>query len=326
LIARGIGDSTSSVFNEAITILGNRYASAGDDQREYFRECVGKLFRPELAHHLLGPTETSDDQRQREALTRLLDIVGPSIIPLLLDKLETEQNLKARKRLLSLLRDCGNAVVPLAIQRLNHPQWFVVRNMLLLLRDLLAVQAIPEIVRCLRHASAQVRLAAFQTLGTLAPSGDEFLQALKRALDDDDPKVFRAAVTQLVSTPDPASMALASRLLLDPSSGRRAAQQVALLRVIEQIGTPAMLPLLSSVTRHHLLRFWTWRRTRLVRSTATRALAAIRKREGARTNSARGSSREPTRAFPVDTGSETTTEADQEAAPETAHVRPQDPV
>jgi HEAT repeat protein len=327
LIARGIGDGTSTVFNEAIAILGNRYATAADDEREYFRECVGTLFRPDLVHYLLGPTDSGQDPRQREAFTRLLEIIGPGLIPLLLDKLETEQNLKARKRLLGLLRDCGDAVVPPAIQRLRHPQWYVVRNMLLLLRDLVAVQAVPEIVRCLQHPSAQVRLAAFQTLGVLAPSGDTFLKALKQALDDDDPKVFRAAVTQIVSTPNPASIELAGRLLVGHSGGKRGAQQLALLRVIEQIGTSAMLPLLTSVARHHLLRFWTWRQTRSVRSAASRALGAIRRREASRAGSAaRETSHERTLDALADTGNESSPETASETAEAIAHEPTSDPV
>jgi HEAT repeat protein len=287
LIARGTGDYTSSVFNEAITILGKQYASAADDHREFFRECLANLFQADFAHHLLGPLEGDHDHRQqRDTLAQLLEIIGPSIIPLLLDKLENEQNLKGRKRLLALLRDCGNAVVPLAIQRLRHAQWYVVRNMLLLLRDLVAVEAVPEIVRCLQHPSAQVRLAAFQTLGTLAPSSDAFLQALKRGLDDDDPKVFRATITQLVSSPNQASLQLAGKLLSGDPTGKHRERQVALLRVIEQTGTSALLPLVNAVRRHHLLRFWSWRKTRVVRSAAARALEAIRTREGSPTPSA----------------------------------------
>ncbi|MEW6684231.1 MAG: HEAT repeat domain-containing protein [Nitrospirota bacterium] len=327
LIARGTGDHASSVFNEAITILGKRYASAADDQREFFRECVVTLFQADFAHHLLGPLEGGADHRQqRDVLAQLLEIVGPSIIPLLLDKLESEQNLKARKRLLALLRDCGDAVVPLATERLRHAQWYVVRNMLLLLRDLVAVQAVPEVTRCLQHQSAQVRLAAFQTLGTLAPRGHAFLQALRGALDDDDPKVFRAAVTHLVSSPDEASLQLASDRLLQDSSGRQRERQIALLRVIEQTGTSVMVPLLNAVTRHHLFRFWSWRKTRALRSAATRALAAIRGREETRTTLVPGPIQEQPRSVPAETDTETAPEVPQDAPAETAHVSPQDPV
>ncbi len=321
-IARGIGDHTSSVFNGAIAILGKRYAAAADDQREFFRTCVANLFQADFTLHLLGPLEAGHDYRQqREVLAELLEIIGPSIIPLLLDALESEQNLKARKRLLAMLRDCGDAVVPLAIQRLLHAQWYVVRNMLLLLRDLVAVKAIPDIVRCLQHASPQVRLAAFQTLGALAPDSDGFLKALKRALDDDDPKVFRAAVTQIVSAPTHASLELAGGLLVGHPGGKRGAQQVALLRVIEQIGTSAMLPLLTSVTRHHLLRFWTWRKTRSIRSAAARALTAIRKREGTRADSSPGPSAERPAAM-TELGTDTSPEAAAEPAQTTAHGSP----
>jgi hypothetical protein len=162
--------------------------------------------------------------------------------------------------------------------------------MLLLLRDLVAVQAIPEIARCLQHASAQVRLAAFQTLGTLDPNGDGFLQALKHGLDDDDPKVFRAAVTYLVATPDQGSLQLASRLLFADSSGQRGGRQVALLRVIEQTGNATILPLVNAVARHHMLRFWSWGKTRAVRSAAARASAAIRARNGSSAGSSQGAS------------------------------------
>jgi hypothetical protein len=168
LIARGAGDYVSYIFTEAIAILGKRSASAEDDQRQFLHECCRTLFQPDFAHHLLGPLEGDHDHRQqREALAQLLQIVGPSVITLLIDKLEIEQNIKARKRLLALLRDCGDAVVPLAIQRLRHARWYVVRNMLLLLETSWRCRR-SQIMRCLQHESAQVRLAAFQSLAALA--------------------------------------------------------------------------------------------------------------------------------------------------------------
>lgn len=278
LIARGLGDRTSAVFTDALAVLGRRYASAPAAQRGFFRDRVQELFQPELVGHLLGPLD-ADDARQREALTQLLGIVGASVIQLLLDRLEQEQNLKARKRLLGLLRDCGDSVIPPAVGRLQHPQWYVVRNMLLLLRDLHAVKAVPDMARCLHHASAQVRLAAFQALGSLAPQTDEFLHALQGALRDDDPKVFRAAVTHIVSARDAGSLELAGRFLIEDAGGRQGERQIAVLKAIEQAGTAAMLPLLHAIRRRHGLRFWTWRKTQAVRNAASRAEAMIRARE-----------------------------------------------
>jgi HEAT repeat protein len=185
-----------------------------------------------------------------------------------------------RKRLLAILRDCGEAVVPLATQRLAHEQWYVVRNMLSLLRDLRAVTAVPAIGRCLTHSSSQVRLAAFQTLSALAPQATEFSGALKQALDDDDPKVFRSAVTHLVSSRDDASLQSAAQLLLADAGGARRDRQVAVLNAIGQAGNTALVPLLVAMQRRHLLRFWTWKSTRVVRIAVNRALASIRARGG----------------------------------------------
>jgi hypothetical protein len=280
LLIHGLAERTAEVFNDAIAVLAARYGAATEAQRPFLQDCIRELMQREFLPHLLAVTDPSDEERQRDALAQMMHIVGPSMIPLLLDKLEEEQNLKMRKRLLAILRDCGEAVVPLAIQRLEHPQWYVVRNMLSLLRDLRAVTAVPAIGRCLTHASSQVRLAAFQTLGALAPQASEFIGALKRALDDSDPKVFRAAVTQLVSSRDAASLQLAAKLLLEDARGARRDRQVAVLNAIGQAGNPALIPLLLTVQRRHLLRFWTWRSTRVVRMAVNRALVNIRTRGG----------------------------------------------
>lgn len=281
LLIHGLGERTASVFNDALSVLATRYGAAQDSQRSFLQECIRAFMQREFLSHLLGGGDQQDEQRQRDALAQMIQIVGPSMIPLLLDKLEDEQNLKARKRLLALLRDCGDAVVPLAIQRLGHAQWYVVRNMLSLLRDLRATAAVPDVTRCLGHPSSQVRLAAFQTLGALAPQTDEFLNALKQALDDRDPKVFRAAVTHITSSRDEGSLEVAARLLLEDSQGARGERQVAVLNAIGQAGNAQLAPLLIRIQRRHLLRFWTWRTTRAVRMAANRALATIRTRGGA---------------------------------------------
>ncbi|MFZ5875974.1 MAG: HEAT repeat domain-containing protein [Nitrospirota bacterium] len=281
LLIHGLGERTAVVFNDAIGVLAAKYGAATEDERPFLQDCIREFIQREFLPHLLAGTDAVDEQRQRDALAQMMHIVGPSMIPLLLDKLEEEQNLKMRKRLLAILRDCGDAVVPSAIQRLGHAQWYVVRNMLSLLRDLRAVTAVPAIGRCLTHASSQVRLAAFQTLSALAPQAAEFIGALKRALDDDDPKVFRAAVTHLVSSRDAGSLQLAAGLLLEDARGARRDRQVAVLNAIGQAGNPALVPLLLTIQRRHLLRFWTWRTTRVVRMAVNRALITIRSQGGA---------------------------------------------
>jgi hypothetical protein len=281
LLVHGLGERTAVVFNDAIGVLAAKYGAVAAADKPFLQDCIRELMQREFLPHLLAGGDAADEQRQRDALAQMMHIVGPSMIPLLLDKLEEEQNLKMRKRLLAILRDCGDAVVPLAIQRLGHTQWYVVRNMLSLLRDLRAVTAVPAIGRCLTHASSQVRLAAFQTLGALAPQAAEFIGALKRALEDDDPKVFRAAVTHLVSTRDAGSLQLAAKLLLEDARGARRDRQVAVLNAIGQAGNTALVPLLLTIQRRHLLRFWTWRTTRVVRMAVNRALVTIRSRGGA---------------------------------------------
>jgi HEAT repeat protein len=280
LLIHGLAERTAGVFNDAIRVLAARYGAATDSEKPFLQDCIRELMQREFLSHLLAVNDPSDEQRQRDALAQMMHIVGPSMIPLLLDKLEEEQNLKMRKRLLAILRDCGDAVVPLATQRLAHAQWYVVRNMLSLLRDLRAVTAVPLIGQCLTHSSSQVRLAAFQTLSALAPQTAEFIGALKRALDDDDPKVFRAAVAHLVSSRDDASLQLAARLLLEDAGGARRDRQVAVLNAIGQAGNIALVPLLVTMQRRHLLRFWTWRTTRVVRMAVNRALVTIRARGG----------------------------------------------
>jgi hypothetical protein len=274
LLVHGLGERTASIFNDALAVLATRYGSAQGDQRVFFQACIRSFVQREFLTHLLGA------QDQGDTIAQMIQIVGPSMVPLLLDKLEDEQNLKTRKRLLAILRGCGEMVIPLAIQRLGHAQWYVVRNMLSLLRDLRAEAAVPEVARCLNHASSQVRLVAFQTLGALAPQTEEFLTALRHTLDDDDPKVFRAAVTHIVTSRDAGSLQLAARVLLEDPRGKHGERQIAVLDAIGQAGSAELAPLLLTIQRRHLLRFWTWRKTRTVRMAVRQALGAIRTRGG----------------------------------------------
>ena len=280
LLAGGLHERTQSILTDTMTILASRYAGASESQREFFRQQIQNFFHPALIAHLLQPAEAGNEERRKEALARLMEVVGPGIIPLLLDTLEVEEKIAVRKRLLVLLRECGAAVVPFALQRLQHPQWFVVRNMLLLLRELQAAGAETEIARCARHASPKVRLTALQTLGELGSTTDVYFQALEQALGDDDPKVFRAAVSSVVSSADPRAAALAYRILTEDPSAERRARQVAVLQAIGQVGTAALIPLLMTIRQRYALRFWTWQRTRAVRVAAKRALDTIRSRQG----------------------------------------------
>jgi hypothetical protein len=280
LLAGGLHERTQSILTDTMAILASRYAGAPESQREFFRQQIQNFFHPELITHLLQPAEAGNEERRKEALARLMEVVGPGIIPLLLDTLEVEEKIAVRKRLLVLLRECGAAVVPFALQRLQHPQWFVVRNMLLLLRELQAVGAETEIARCARHASPKVRLTALQALGELGSTTDVYFQALEQALGDDDPKVFRAAVSSIVSSADPRAAALAYRILTEDPSAERRARQVAVLQAIGQVGTAALIPLLMTIRQRYALRFWTWQRTRAVRVAAKHALDTIRSRQG----------------------------------------------
>ena len=280
LLAGGLHERTQSILTDTMAILASRYAGAPESQREFFRQQIQNFFHPELITHLLQPAEAGDEERRKEALARLMEVVGPGIIPLLLDTLEVEEKIAVRKRLLVLLRECGAAVVPFALQRLQHPQWFVVRNMLLLVRELQAAGAETEIARCARHASPKVRLTALQTLGELGSTTDVYFQALEQALGDDDPKVFRAAVSSIVSSADPRAAALAYRILTEDPSAERRARQVAVLQAIGQVGTAALIPLLMTIRQRYALRFWTWQRTRAVRIAAKHALDTLRSRHG----------------------------------------------
>ncbi|MBI3607343.1 MAG: HEAT repeat domain-containing protein [Nitrospirae bacterium] len=280
LLAGGLHERTQSILTDTMAILASRYAGAPESQREFFRQQIQNFFHPELITHLLQPAEAGNEERRKEALARLMEVVGPGIIPLLLDTLEVEEKIAVRKRLLVLLRECGAAVVPFALQRLQHPQWFVVRNMLLLLRELHAAGAEAEIARCAGHASPKVRLTALQTLSELGSTTDVYFQALEQALGDDDPKVFRAAVSSIVSSADPRAAALAYRTLTEDPSAERRARQVAVLRAIGQVGTAALIPLLMTIRQRYALRFWTWQRTRAVRVAAKHALDTIRSRQG----------------------------------------------
>ena len=279
LLVGPAGERTPALFTHALSALSAQCASASEERRAFFRERIQEFFQPEMVGHLLAALDPMKQDYDPEVLNQVVRAAGSGIVSVLLDRLEAEENLTARRRLLGLLQKCGSVVAPLALQRLAHPQWYVVRNMLLLLRELQTEEAVSQVASCVAHTSPQVRLAAFQALGVLAPRTDVFSHALEQALNDDDPKVFRAAISHLATTSDPHAVDLAGRLLAKDASGKHQERQVAVLAAIGQIGTAPLVPLLIAVQRRCLWRFWAWRKTRVVRTAAREALAKVRSRE-----------------------------------------------
>lgn len=262
LLTDGLGDKTHAVLQETLVLLSQKIGSVDPESRSFLQKEIKNFIKPEVLTRLLQSYHAQGDERIADLFGHMRDLAGADVIPMLLDLLETEENLSVRKRLLEWIVQCGPAVIPLAVKRLRNPKWYVVRNMLVVLKDLHAKEALPEIARCLQQNSPKLKMAALQAIETLGKGTDSFYQALSTALRDQDPAVFRKAVSMMISHRDPRSMEMITARLTYTSRSKIDGHLMTVLAIIRKSGAKELIPVLAKLRRQLMLRFWQWNRTR----------------------------------------------------------------
>ncbi|HUK55744.1 MAG TPA: hypothetical protein VLY20_03715, partial [Nitrospiria bacterium] len=97
---------------------------------------------------------------------------------------------------------------------------------------------------------------------TLGKGTDSFYQALSTALRDQDPAVFRKAVSMMISHRDPRSMEMITARLTYTSRSKIDGHLMTVLAIIRKSGAKELIPVLAKLRRQLMLRFWQWNRTR----------------------------------------------------------------
>ncbi|MFQ5949560.1 MAG: HEAT repeat domain-containing protein, partial [Nitrospiria bacterium] len=279
LLTEGLGENTQMILMEAIWILLKRHTSEYDAHHIFFQGQIKKFLTPEIITTLLQTRDETEREEEDHLLGRIIGIMGAELIPILLDILEVEDHLVVRKRILHLIVGCGKEAVPFVLKCLNSEKWYVVRNMLVLLRDLRADDVIPQVANFMNHDSAQVRLAALQTIGTIGTDTDTLYQALAGSLADSDPKVFKTAVFSLVTMdhPDAVKMIM-GQLEGTDKEGHSRERQLHIIKTIGDVGTEAWITHLSPLRKGTSWRFWRWDRQRALQEEVEEAVSKINSR------------------------------------------------
>jgi hypothetical protein len=262
LLAEGMGEKTPVILQETLMLILQKTGTAVPEFRPFLQKELRNFIKPEVLASLLQTYRTQGDEQVGDLFGQLRELAGADVIPMLLDLLETEENLSVRKRLLGWIVQCGPDVIPLAIQRLKNPKWYVVRNMLVLLKDLRAKEALPEIARCMQKKSSKLRLAALQAMESLGRGMDSYYQAVSIGLEDEDPTVFRKAVSMMLSQKDARAMQLITAQLEYSGTSKSDGHLIAVLEMIRKSGVKELIPVLVKLRRRLVLRFWQWNRTR----------------------------------------------------------------
>ena len=279
LLTEGLGDRTQTLLQETLLLLFKKLGSAGEEDRQFLQKEIKKFIKPEVLNHLLQTYRAQGDESVSDLLGLIRETAGAEVIPMFLDLLETEENLSVRKRLLGLIVQCGSAVIPQAVQRLKSTKWYVVRNMLVLLRDLRAKEALPEIARCMQQDSPKMRMAVLQAIEALGKGTEYFYQALSIALKDQDPALFRKAISLIISSQDRRAMEMITTQLRYSSQLKTDRHLLTVLEMIRKAGTQELIPALVKLRRQLWLRFWQWNRQRTLYKAVNHAIHELHTRE-----------------------------------------------
>jgi HEAT repeat protein len=168
-----------------------------------------------------------DDSLQRETLDALVDI-GRTEASALLESWPSLEGMQ-RAYLAYVIGEAGcQRAVPQLRQALAADDVQLVRMSAYALGRLAAVEALPDLVGCLEHASAEVQEAAMQALVALGGDfAEQTFVALQPLLNHEDPLQRMFAVTILRDLDNPAVLDALGMALKDPAAVvRRAAVKI----------------------------------------------------------------------------------------------------
>lgn len=244
-----------------------REAPAGDTARPAVWERVGT---EASVRHLLR-----QEPPDFEALDDLLDHLGADAAGLLLDALSESGSRSTRRQIFSRLVELEGEVDRQILRRLEDDRWFVRRNMLALLAER---GDLPEGFSALPHTThprAAVRREAYR-LALRRPEDRE--EAVRRGMEDDDPKVLSLVFGALERLPDEVLDALAPTLVQKAADDDLSAElRRPGIRALARVDDRRALRFLLSLSRTR--KPWTFWRTSLAEKgplmlAALRALAA----------------------------------------------------
>ncbi|NOY85473.1 MAG: hypothetical protein GXO96_11760 [Nitrospirae bacterium] len=278
LLLQGIGDDTLEVLINTIQVLLKNFGTTAPDDKPFWRAQLLKMLSPQIVVKMLKMRETLGS-RADLVLNSLVSIAGDDFFRVVLHVLEVEKHLSTRKQALRFLIACGPDVIPLTVSQLKNPQWFIVRNMLVILKDVHAVDEVLEIIPFVKHKVEQVRLAALQALGAIAPETDLLVDALGITLRDRDENVSKAAISMLIASRHSKASVLVRNFFMEAEDkGKWRGHQLLLLKEMGKSGSRTWLPTLLQFRKGFFFMLLHWGQRREIQSAIRKAMTEIEKK------------------------------------------------
>ncbi len=235
------------------------------EQRERARQALECIQQPELTVLLVRRLARSGAD-SFYALWRIVEHLGPDLLPELLEALATTRSPSYRHHLLRILRAMNPLPVEEFAEPLADPRTPYVRDFVWVLAELRRPEIAPLLLEAARHRNATVRREAVSGFAFLPDEASEL--ALLEALADTTLEVRVAALRAFRQRFQSRSQELLLSYLALPNwNGRNTRLLAAAARALGQIGDEVALAALIPLTR----RIWLFRRRR---RTATQASVA----------------------------------------------------
>jgi HEAT repeat protein len=204
----------------------------------------------ELLIYLLDRT-VSPDSLSQEALMAVFTAAGPTGIRLAVARLGSTDNLAARKTISSLLVGMAGTSAPVILKMMNDSRWYMVRNLSAILGDIGLPEAVPELLRCLRHPDIRVCKEAVRSLAKIG--GRDAESAIIGILGGTNTQLFPQALASLGGMKSRKSLVELMRIVCsDDMFLKNLALKTDALAAIAMIGDHQVVPTLTYVlaSRH----------------------------------------------------------------------------
>lgn len=271
LVSRGELDVAAEAGETLIAALENPALTV--EQRSRMRRAVERLGDPRSVNAIvqtlrLYPPNTPE----HAAAKRLLDVLGPLVIPPLLEQLANEPDMAQRKSMVDLLSILALKHVNSLGHAVSDPRWYVVRNVVNILGNTRSSAALPYLERTLRHPEPRVRR---ETIRSLSHIPDRLsIEMMVAALTDDDAQNVQLAARYLGRSGERrAASALEEVARGDGRGNRDTGPRVEAIEALGRLGAREAVPTLEALAGKRAV--FRQSQTRELRAAAEAAIAHI---------------------------------------------------
>jgi hypothetical protein len=237
-----------SVVRESLEMLKAMSASASAARGEVIKGLLESVADGPFLDKVLATLWEARDTPTAQEIQACVKVVGEQLIGPLLRMLDREQRARMRELLCDLLVRLGPEHIDALGAFVTDSRWYLVRNIADVLGRMRNPQAVPYLVRLVRHPDPRVRS---ETVNALANIGTEAAQAQMCAfLDDPEPAVRLKALSSLDAHGLRAAMPALLGLLEAPDPfNRQFIFRRAAIEAVARNGVREALPILRKLAR-----------------------------------------------------------------------------